>query len=257
MFWMNLLSPEAYSDYCKKGYVSIEQDFLDPVDFNNIRALAYDVVQRQTPEMGSNCIPQVQDLQPQLLNWLLHPSFIKLAQSMLGPDLAFCTSTIYFKKAQSEQLLTFHRDYHIIPKSAPEARNKVINIVFALDPAPIESGCLQYVPGSHLEEIGFSSEAVQNSMIRTGVIKTELHGEKLIYMPLRSNQVAAHNALIVHGSGPNESTSNRCLLSIRFFSTSDSESLKLYLLTCKGAQLVSGIDKSGKNLPVSQFYLKE
>lgn len=252
---LKILSPEAYEFYRSSGYTIIDQEFLSHVEFSEFRELAYQQLKRPDGEVRSACLPMIQDRDSRLQKWILHPAFINLAKDMLGPDVAFCTSTIYFKVAQSSELLTWHRDYHMVPKAPASARHKVINIVFALDDAPVESGCLQYVPGSHLEEVRFSPDPVPNTMIYTGVIKAELHTEKPVFAPLKANQVAAHNALIVHGSGPNTSAANRCLVSIRFFSTAEDKLLSLYLLNCKGAQLVSGKDRSGKELPVSPYYL--
>ena len=249
-----MLSQESYEFYLQNGYVKLDQDFLNESDFSEFRKLAYEVLFTKSAEGRSKCIPQIQDLEPRLLKWLLHPTFVNLAKDMLGPDVAFCTATIYFKQANSDKILTWHRDYHIVPNAPVKVRKSVINIVLSLDPAPIESGCLQYVPGSHLEEIKFLKEAVPNTMIQTAVVNTDQLQQKPVYAPLRANQATAHNALIVHGSGPNKSQNDRCFVSVRFYSASDGDALSYYLLNCTGSQLVSGQDLSGKKLPKSEFY---
>jgi len=95
-------------------------------------------------------------------------------------------------------------------------------IVWALTDAPIESGCMEVVPGSH--RLGPLPHAEMqdpgNLLSRGQTLASDLDRTKTAFMPVRAGQFSLHHTHLVHNSRPNRSHDRRIGLGISYIPTS-------------------------------------
>jgi phytanoyl-CoA hydroxylase len=79
----------------------------------------------------------------------------------------------------------------------------------AIDDSTVENGCMQFLPGSHLEPVrphrpAGASREEQHTLV------TDLRPEdQPVMVPIRRGDITVHNEGILHGSGGNRSAGNR------------------------------------------------
>ena len=76
------------------------------------------------------------------------PLFEELARAIIGPRVALCRAVLFTKAASGGTELPWHQDGGSFWGLS---RDPVLQIWTALDDAPPESGCLELIPGSHLQ----------------------------------------------------------------------------------------------------------
>jgi hypothetical protein len=109
------------------------------------------------------------------------------------------------KSASGGTELPFHQDRWDFEDCEPR-----MSVYVALDPAPIDSGCVEVLAGSH--SVGLLSEN------HRGVISLEQLEElrsrfESVFLELEAGQMVYLNCLTVHGSGLNRSGKSRRALS--------------------------------------------
>ena len=85
---------------------------------------------------------------PLFLQHIQLPLFQQLAQAVLGPSVKLCRAVLFTKAATGGTELPWHQDGGSFWGLS---RDPVLQIWTALDDAPVESGCVELIPGSHLQ----------------------------------------------------------------------------------------------------------
>lgn len=136
------------------------------------------------------------------------PRITKPCADLLGVDqLRFWHDQVFSKPARHPGVVPWHQDYAYWTRTTP-ARHITINIM--LDDADEESGCVQFVPGSHkwgllppqpfdapLEAIQASLSPAQRAAFRP------VHGA------VPAGSATIHDAHTLHGSASNRSARPR------------------------------------------------
>lgn len=153
-----------------------------------------------------------------LLPWMRDlvedPRLLDIMEPLLGPDILVFTSTFFIKEARSETIAAWHQDATFFGLEPPE----LIAAWIALSDAPVEAGCMRFVPGSQrwgqlrhaAETVAASVNAGSQSIAESFAIGTPVHA------PLAAGQVSLHHALTVHESAPNRTGDRRIGLSISY-----------------------------------------
>ena len=76
-----------------------------------------------------------------------NPLFARIAASVIGPEVALCRAVLFNKAAHGGTELPWHQDGGSFWGLS---RDPELQIWVALDDAPVESGCLELVPRTHL-----------------------------------------------------------------------------------------------------------
>lgn len=132
-----------------KDYIQLYEDFLNnTIDVTEYRS---DLGGHATKDETANkeLITQIMvpsRIVPELLNKPLHRKSLKIAQELLGEDMALDFDMLIDKAPQTNTPTPWHQDraYWI---SMPDTR--ATSCWVALDKATIDNGCMWYVPGSH------------------------------------------------------------------------------------------------------------
>jgi len=112
----------------------------------------------------------------------------------------------------------------------------------ALSPANLESGCMNFLPGSqtrdHLQHVDTFHK--DNLLSRGQEIAVTVDDSRVVDCILNPGEMSLHHVKLVHGSEPNRSNERRIGLAIRYIPT-DVKQLKVR----DSATLVRGVDRYG------------
>jgi phytanoyl-CoA hydroxylase len=130
-----------------------------------------------------------------------------VARQLIGSDATLDYDQHLSKKpGRDGAMFAWHQDLGYWPTGTPDTRTTTCSL--ALDDATLENGCLQVVPGSHLEEeIRPHTPIIQS----TQGLREETHAlsidlrthDRLVSLPVKRGDITVHNERIIHGSGGN------------------------------------------------------
>lgn len=142
------------------------------------------------------------------------PRLLNVAEQFIGPDIALFATHYICKEPSVGREVPWHQDGAFWPLEPME----VVSLWLAVGPSTIDNGCLEVVPGSHRSEL---QELVPSGPDEALSRKTPMAAEPVdaIALELEPGDVSVHHPAILHGSKPNQSTSWRRGLTIRYIPT--------------------------------------
>ena len=112
-----------------------------------------------------------------------------------------------------QTIVGFHRDADYISRQFEPFENSSLTIWMALDDADEETGCLEYIPGSHLwrnvettEESSSTLTFFSKEDSHRKSMPPQVHTKDIVYPKCPAGHVLFHHQDVWHGSGPNQST---------------------------------------------------
>jgi ectoine hydroxylase-related dioxygenase (phytanoyl-CoA dioxygenase family) len=129
-------------------------------------------------------------------------------ESLLGPDLVYHYSKINMKPAGVGSVVEWHQDLSYYPLTNRDS----VSILFYLDDATIENGCLQIIPRRHRDDLlSHSTDGFFQGRV------TETVDESLaVPVPGTAGSVIFMHAMTPHASIANTSTSPRRTLILSY-----------------------------------------
>jgi len=219
-----LLSNDQVDAYHHEGYLVLPrfltEEELEPIEvaFEHFKSGAVEGMGRDLCDMSGpysrpfeefniiNCVlPRRYD--PSLQGNLFERRAQSVASQLIGPDARLDYDQHLSKKpGREEAVFAWHQDLGYWPTGTPDTRTTTCSL--ALDDATLDNGCLQVVPGSHLEgeirphkPILRSDEGLREE---THTLSIELGpADRLVPLPLKRGDITVHNERIIHGSGGN------------------------------------------------------
>ena len=97
----------------------------------------------------------------------------------------------------------------------------VVTAWVAFTDAPVESGAMKFLPGSHkLEQIAHrDTYAADNLLTRGQEIEMAVDEAEAVDVPLKAGEFSLHHIRLVHGSKPNTTPDRRIGLAVRYIPT--------------------------------------
>lgn len=146
----------------------------------------------------------------------LDPRFARMLQPLLGSNLKQIINQVHWKAPGSLGDFAWHQDSRFRqPQWA--YRNLATSYVqtgLAIDPHTPESGCMRFIPASHLRgDLGLdcSTEVLGTAMSDAALKAASLSPADAIDVTLEPGDLALWNPYLVHGSGTNRSGHRRRL----------------------------------------------
>ena len=167
------------------------------------------------------------------------PSIVEPVKAVLGPDLLVWGANFFIKEPGTTDFVSWHQDltYWDLNDAAE------VTAWVALSPATRESGCMRFVPGSHLGGIVDHRDtfAGENMLSRGQEIAVEVDEKEAIDVILQPGQMSLHHGRLFHGSRANRSEDRRIGLAIRYITPAmrQSSGVKTFV------HLVAGEDRYG------------
>ncbi len=212
---MNVSTPTLAADYARDGYV-FPLDIVSAEEAAEIRAdleKAEDEVRADKQHLRllrgypARLLPSFDRL-------VRHPNMIAAATAILGPDVILWGSGLFIKEANTPSFVSWHQDLTYWGLDQADE----ITLWVALSPAPSESGCMRFVPGSHRADIvpHADSFADDNLLTRGQEIAVEVDEASAVDAALQTGQASLHHGHLFHASGPNRTNDRRIGAAIRY-----------------------------------------
>ncbi|GIX06952.1 MAG: SnoK protein [Candidatus Poribacteria bacterium] len=85
----------------------------------------------------------------------------------------------------------------------PAALHHGLSVWMSLDPATLESGCLQFIPGSHRSEEILPHRHIDNDPLVHGLVTDQVDPAQAVPCPVAPGEATFHHCRALHYAGPN------------------------------------------------------
>ena len=165
-----------------------------------------------------------------------HPDLLDMVEGILGPDILIYGAEFFIKEASSPHIVSMHQD---LTYWGLGATDNLVTAWIALSEVNQESGCMQFVAGSHNHQIlPHEDTFAENNLLSRGQeIQVEVKEEEKTDIVLTPGQVSLHHGRTIHGSGPNSSDDRRIGFVIRYVNPTVMQEVaqKDYAMLVRGA----------------------
>ncbi len=146
-----------------------------------------------------------------------HPVVLDAVEDLIGPDILVWTSRFFIKEAHQEDGAAWHQDATYFDLDPPD----MVTPWVALSDAPIESGCMEVVPGSPtFGQLQHQSGIAKSSLNLGGqAIVENFDDSKTVFGALKTGEMSIHHCRLVHRSGGNNCDFRRIGLAIPYIPT--------------------------------------
>jgi ectoine hydroxylase-related dioxygenase (phytanoyl-CoA dioxygenase family) len=143
------------------------------------------------------------------------PAILDAVEGILGPDILIYAAELFIKEARTKQIVTMHQDLTYWGLGAIDG---MVTAWLALSPATPESGCMDFVKGSHKNPILPHEDTfdANNLLSRGQEVKVDVAPEDRVPIVLQPGEFSLHHGLTIHGSGPNVSDDRRIGVVVRY-----------------------------------------
>lgn len=168
------------------------------------------------------------------------PRVLDIVQGILGPNLMIWSAEFFIKEANTTHIVGMHQD--LTYWGMGETSDQVTAWI-ALSPATVESGCMDFVRGSHQNPILPHNDTFSdnNLLSRGQEIAVDVADKDKTHIELQPGQMSLHHGLTIHGSGPNTSNDRRIGFAIRYLNPN----ARQQVADRDYAMMARGVDTSG------------
>lgn len=165
---------------------------------------------------------------------LTHPRFVQAASAIVGPNVQLHHTKMFIKPPEKGSPFPLHQDYPFFP----HVNHSMIAATIHFDDAPLEKGCLRFIPGSHkrgplpqINEGGWHLPPDQYPL------------ESATPIPAKAGDAVFFSYLTIHGSGLNLSREARTTLLVQMRDPADPPLIRTHESRGQGMMLC-GTDPS-------------
>ena len=145
-----------------------------------------------------------------------HSGLLDVVESLIGPDILLYNVTYIIKEPHSPAHVSWHQDLAYWGFDC----DAQVSAWLALAPATEQSGCMQMIPGSHLDGRRDHIETVDAAnVLKLGQTVTGVDDADAIACPLRPGEASFHHGWTLHSSGSNRTDDRRIGLNIQYLAT--------------------------------------
>lgn len=144
---------------------------------------------------------------PTLDTLLRSDNVLDVLEAMMGPNISLYHSKLLPKAGGDGTAIPWHQDYAYWKND----NNKpvMINCQMAINEANLENGCIQFVPGSH--NWGLQEHERKHQTFGVFLPGHYQEREDAVAVEMEPGDAVFFNALIIHGSAPNVSNTDRLM----------------------------------------------
>ena len=149
-----------------------------------------------------------------IYNLMMNSSILEYVADLIGPNVLNIMTHLFYKRSQDKRKVSWHQDASYWPLTP----TKTITVWLALDDVSAQNGAMKFIPGSHHQgQIPFqASDMGEHNVLNQTVSNPEDWGENAVNVELKAGQISIHSDLLLHGSEPNLSTTDRRGLTLRY-----------------------------------------
>ena len=198
---MKVLTAGQVRSYKEDGFL-FPFDLYTPEQAAALGAKVAEMEERVGGELQSRFRVKAHLPFPWLCEVVRNERLLDAVEDILGPDILCWGASFFAKKARDARFISWHNDTYFYPFEPQETLSAWVSF----NVANLESGCVQYIPGSHLEADPvhvFKPEP--SNMASDGRTVIGVDETKAVPAILSPGQVVFHHERVIHGSGPNNS----------------------------------------------------
>ena len=208
-----LLSDEALASFHRDGY------------YFPVRAMPADEARRYRDQLQSYEATTGAPIQSNmrhkihlLFTWanelIRHPKILDAVEDVIGPNIICWQTSFFIKEPRDPGFVSWHQDSTYWGLDPAD----VITAWFAMTDAPVQSGAMKFVPGSHeWDQIPHRDTFDEDNLLSRGqVIDQEIDEKEAVLVPLQAGEVSLHHVRLTHGSAPNTTDERRIGFAIRY-----------------------------------------
>ena len=149
-----------------------------------------------------------------IYNLMMNSLILEYVADLIGPNVLNIMTHLFYKRSQDKRKVSWHQDASYWPLTP----TKTITVWLALDDVSAQNGAMKFIPGSHHHgQIPFrASDVVEHNVLNQTVSSPEDWGENAVNVELKAGQISIHSDLLLHGSEPNLSATDRRGLTLRY-----------------------------------------
>jgi non-haem Fe2+, alpha-ketoglutarate-dependent halogenase len=141
------------------------------------------------------------------------PALLDAIEDLIGPNILCWSTNFFIKEPETPAFVSWHQDatyWGLEP-------DDVVTAWLALSDAPIESGAMKFLPGSHRKSFRHVDTFHQDNLLSRGQeIELAVDDAQGVFVPLEAGEISLHHVKLVHGSAPNTTRDRRIGLAIRY-----------------------------------------
>lgn len=143
-----------------------------------------------------------------------HPKILDAVEDVIGPNIICWTTNFFIKEANTPAFVSWHQDSTYWGLDPCD----VVTAWLALSDAPLESGAMKFIPGSHKwTQIPHRDTFHKDNLLSRGQeIEVEVDERQAVDVPLKAGEISLHHVRLAHGSGPNATNDRRIGFAIRY-----------------------------------------
>lgn len=143
------------------------------------------------------------------------PTILDVVGSLIGPNIMVYSAEFFVKEPKTTHVVTMHQD---LTYWGFGATDNLVTAWLALSDVNRASGCMDFVAGSHKNEIlpHLDSDNENNLLSRGQEVQVNVAEDDKTAIELQPGQISLHHGLTIHGSGPNVSDDRRIGFVIRY-----------------------------------------
>ncbi|MBK18354.1 MAG: hypothetical protein CMM52_05905 [Rhodospirillaceae bacterium] len=149
---------------------------------------------------------------PWLCDLVANERLLDAVEDLIGPDILCWGSSFFTKKARDPRFISWHADDFVYGFEPAET----VTAWLAFHPSTVESGCVQYIPGSHHDDPTYEFIPDPNNLARNGQHAIGINEDDAVFAVLKAGEVVFHHQSVVHSSGPNNADHPRVGLAIHY-----------------------------------------
>lgn len=196
---------DELSNYKESGYTSPIRVMLEEEAARLVSELER-IERRLGPQIFDRLQLKGHLLFPFLWDLVHDERIVERVEAILGPDILCWGSSFFIKEPGAPAVVPWHQDGTCWGLDEPWG----LTAWLALTPSTPETGCLRVLPGSHRAEVPHEIRNAPSSMLPLGEeVSLEVDEQKALHCPLRPGEMSLHHMMLIHGSAPNGSPTER------------------------------------------------
>ncbi|MDC0033111.1 phytanoyl-CoA dioxygenase family protein [Alphaproteobacteria bacterium] len=136
------------------------------------------------------------------------PALLDAVEDLIGPNIMLYHNTVWFKEGSDGAYVSWHQDNTYFGHDPCE----VLTAWMAITPATIDSGCMQFLPGTQKfgqQELKPPDIGGSNMLSSGQTAKFDASTVEPFPVELQPGECSIHHAFLIHGSLPNNAPDRR------------------------------------------------
>ena len=207
-----VLTDQQVQAYHRDGFLG-PIDLLTAEEAAELRRKIEEVEAKWGAQIQSRCKIKAHLPFEFLVEVISHPRLLDAVEDIIGPDVLCWGSSFFQKEAHDPGFVSWHQDSTYYGLEPPDT----LTAWLAVSDSNHESGCMEFIPGSHNQGIYDHEEfKSDDNLLSRGQTILGVDETKAVPMVLKAGQFSFHKEDCVHGSAPNNSDDRRIGYSIHY-----------------------------------------